>query len=55
MSIAGRSMHDHVKYWVRPDIENRIKAGEIGAHFNSTVQEIGGDYVACKLRPARFA
>ena len=42
----GPQMHEHVKYWVRPDIENRIKAGEIGAHFNSTVQEIGGDYVA---------
>ena len=42
----GPQMHQHVKYWVRPDIENRIKAGEIGAHFNSTVQEIGGDYVA---------
>jgi thioredoxin reductase (NADPH) len=42
----GSQMHEHVKYWVRPDIENRIKAGEIGAHFNSTVQEISGDYVA---------
>ncbi len=36
-------MHSHVKYWVRPDIENRIKAGEIPAHFNSTVQEINAD------------
>ena len=42
----GPQMYEHVKYCVRPDIENRIKAGEIGAHFNSTVQEIGGDYVA---------
>jgi thioredoxin reductase (NADPH) len=41
----GPQMHQHVKYWVRPDIENRIKAGEIAAHFNSTLQEIGGDYV----------
>jgi thioredoxin reductase (NADPH) len=41
----GSQMHPHVKYWVRPDIENRIKAGEIVAHFNSTVREIGGDYV----------
>jgi thioredoxin reductase (NADPH) len=41
----GAQMHDHVKYWVRPDIENRIKAGEIAAYFNSTVAEIGGDYV----------
>jgi thioredoxin reductase (NADPH) len=36
-------MHSHVKYWVRPDIENRIKAGEIPAYFNSTVQEINAD------------
>jgi thioredoxin reductase (NADPH) len=41
----GARMHDHVKYWVRPDIENRIKAGEIAAHFNSTVQEIGVEFV----------
>ena len=42
----GPQMHNHVKYWVRPDIENRIKAGEITAHFNSTVQEVGDDWVA---------
>jgi thioredoxin reductase (NADPH) len=41
----GAQMHHHVKYWVRPDVENRIKAGEITAYFNSTVQEIGPDYV----------
>ena len=41
----GPQMHQHVKYWVRPDIENRIKAGEIAAHFNSTLHEIGSDYV----------
>ncbi|MGC2247195.1 MAG: NAD(P)-binding domain-containing protein, partial [Terriglobales bacterium] len=38
-------IHPHVKYWVRPDIENRIKAGEITAYFNSAVREIGGDFV----------
>jgi thioredoxin reductase (NADPH) len=38
-------MHPHVKYWVRPDIENRIKAGEIKAYFNSTVREVGADFV----------
>ena len=41
-------MHPHVKYWTRPDIENRIKAGEIRAHFNSRVQEIGVDCVVVK-------
>lgn len=44
----GAQMHPHVKYWVRPDIENRIKAGEITAHFNSTVQEIGEDCVVVR-------
>jgi thioredoxin reductase (NADPH) len=38
-------LHDNIKYWVRPDIENRIKSGEIPAYFNSTVAEIGNDYV----------
>jgi thioredoxin reductase (NADPH) len=30
----------HVKYWIKPDIENRIKNGEIKAYFNSRVKEI---------------
>lgn len=41
----GPKMHKHVKYWILPDIENRIKAGEITAYFNSTVQRIGQDCV----------
>ena len=41
-------MHSHVKYWIKPDIENRIKNGDIKAYFNSTVQEIGVDYVAIR-------
>jgi thioredoxin reductase (NADPH) len=38
-------MHSHVKYWILPDIENRIKNGEITAYFSSTVREIAPDYV----------
>lgn len=41
-------LHHHVKYWILPDIENRIKNGEIQAFFNSTVQEIGPDFVLVK-------
>ncbi len=38
-------LHHHVKYWIKPDLENRIKSGEIEAYFNSWVQEIGVDHV----------
>ncbi len=41
----GEKMHTNVKYWVRPDIDNRIKAGEIQAYFRSTVREINEDCV----------
>jgi thioredoxin reductase (NADPH) len=41
----GSQLHHHVKYWVKPDIENRIKAGEIEAYFNSSVEEIEIDHV----------
>ena len=29
-----------MKYWVKPDIENRVKEGSIAAHFNANVAEI---------------
>ncbi len=38
-------MHPHVKYWIKPDIENRIKNREVAAYFNSAVKEIGVDSV----------
>ena len=41
----GSKMHTHVKYWILPDIENRIKNKEIAAYFNSTVKEITANYV----------
>ncbi|PYU06802.1 MAG: YpdA family putative bacillithiol disulfide reductase [Acidobacteria bacterium] len=34
-----------IKYWVKPDIENRVKAGQIPMHFKSTVKEITNDAV----------
>ena len=36
----GEALGDSVKYWVRPDIENRIKNGSITAHFNTRVTAI---------------
>jgi thioredoxin reductase (NADPH) len=34
------AMKSTIKYWVRPDIENRIKEGSVGARFNSVIKEI---------------
>lgn len=36
----GPTLGDSIKYWVRPDIENRIREGTIAARFNTRVQEI---------------
>ena len=36
----GEGIHRHVKYWIKPNIENRIKAGEIKAYFRTRVLEI---------------
>ncbi len=41
-------LHRHVKYWIKPDIENRIKAGEIKACFNSQLVEVTPDSVVLK-------
>jgi thioredoxin reductase (NADPH) len=41
----GAELHRHIKYWIKPDIENRIKNGEIAAYFSSTVKLIGEDSV----------
>lgn len=40
MVIRGDQIGERVKYWVRPDIVNRITEGSIKAYFNSTVKEI---------------
>lgn len=36
----GPEISHRVKYWVRPDIENRIKEGSIKAYFNSSLSEV---------------
>jgi thioredoxin reductase (NADPH) len=41
----GPDISRSVKYWIKPDIENRIKAGEVAAYFRSQVAEITPDNV----------
>lgn len=40
MVLLGDEVDDNVKYWVRPDIMNRIKEGSIKAFIRSKVKEI---------------
>ena len=40
MVVRGPEIGKRVKYWVKPDIENRIKEGSVTAYFNSYVKEI---------------
>ncbi len=41
----GSGISDKVKYWIKPNIENRIKNGEIRAYFHSRVTEIKPDSI----------
>jgi thioredoxin reductase (NADPH) len=40
MIVREPELKPSIKYWVKPDIENRIKEGSIRSYFNSTVKEI---------------
>jgi thioredoxin reductase (NADPH) len=40
MVVRGHTLYEKTKYWILPNIENRIKEGSIKAYFNSTVAEI---------------
>lgn len=43
--IRGPEVGQRVKYWVRPDIINRINEGSIAVFYNSTVKEIKEDEI----------
>ncbi|MBF8456921.1 YpdA family putative bacillithiol disulfide reductase [Kaistella sp. G5-32] len=48
MIIRHAEISKSVKYWVKPDIENRIAEGSIAAHFNSELVEIKENSVVFK-------
>jgi len=50
----GPGVQPHVKYWIKPDIENRIKNGEIKAYFESDVVEIKPDAVVVETPEGRL-
>jgi thioredoxin reductase (NADPH) len=53
MIVKGETIGDNVKYWVRPDIDNRIKEGSIKCFFNTQVLAITPDTVEIETPEAR--
>jgi thioredoxin reductase (NADPH) len=45
MIIREPSLSDSVKYWVKPDVENRIDEGSIKSYFNSNLTKIEDDKI----------
>jgi thioredoxin reductase (NADPH) len=43
--VRGPAISERVKYWIKPDLENRIRAGSVGAFFDARVREITPDAV----------
>ncbi|HMD76784.1 MAG TPA: YpdA family putative bacillithiol disulfide reductase [Terracidiphilus sp.] len=50
----GPEIPPHVKYWIKPDIENRIRNGEIKAYYGSNVVEITPDAVVVETPQERL-
>ena len=48
MIIRESEIGQNVKYWSKPDIDNRIKEGSVKAYFNSQIEEITEDQVRFK-------
>tara|TARA_B000000557_G_scaffold66091_1_gene52114 strand:- start:284 stop:796 length:513 start_codon:yes stop_codon:yes gene_type:complete len=49
MIIREEEIGQNVKYWARPDINNRIKEGSIKAYFNAEVREITENKIRFKI------
>lgn len=50
MVVRGESIGERVKYWVKPDIENRIAEGSIQAIFNANITEVRPNEVDVQLK-----
>ena len=54
MIIRNSDISPNVKYWVRPDIENRIKEGSIKAHFEAELLEVKPYSVIFRTREGKI-
>ena len=54
MVHRGEDFRHSLKYWIRPNLENRVKEGSIVAHFNTVVTEITEDAVIADKQGERL-
>ncbi|MCW8132165.1 MAG: YpdA family putative bacillithiol disulfide reductase [Planctomycetota bacterium] len=55
MAVRDQKFHESVKYWILPDIENRVREGSITAHMNSVVAEFTQEPRGAVIRKAGAA
>ncbi|MBJ2173313.1 YpdA family putative bacillithiol disulfide reductase [Aureibaculum sp. A20] len=53
MIIRGENIGNRVKYWVKPDIVNRIEEGSIKAYYYSEIKEILKDNVVISTKEGK--
>ncbi len=51
----GPNLSDRIKYWIKPDLENRIREGSIRAYFNTRVAAIEADRLLLDAPEGRIA
>ena len=54
MIIRKSEIKPTVKYWIKPDIENRIKEGSIKAYFESTLDKITDNQVVINTKNSQI-
>ena len=51
----GSHLHHHVKYWIKPDLENRIKNNDIDAYFKARCRKLAWTTSSSTRHEGRFA
>lgn len=54
MIHRGDDFRHSLKYWIRPNLENRVKEGSIIAHFGTTVEAISSSHVVANKQGERL-
>ena len=54
MAVRRPAFGDSVKYWLKPDLENRVKEGSIKALFDTVVTSISSSSVALERQGQRI-